>query len=170
MNNLITIRQMNPEDWNSIKDIYEQGLDSNISTFQTDCPSYEEWDSGHLEDCRLVAILDERIVGWIALSPTSKREVYRGVVEVSIYVDSSYSKQGIGSTLMNHLVKESEKKGYWSLYSSVIEENAASLSLHMKCGFRKIGYRERIAKDRFGNWHNTILFEKRSCDEPKEVK
>lgn len=162
MKDTILIREMVSNDWEQVKAIYQQGLDCNIATFQTLCPNYEEWDLGHLEDCRFVAVLNNNIVGWIALSATSKREVYKGVVEVSVYVDSHYSKQGVGTQLMEQLIKESESKGYWSLYSSVIEENMASIALHIKSGFRKIGYREKIAKDRFGNWHNTILFEKRS--------
>jgi phosphinothricin acetyltransferase len=162
MKDTILIREMVSNDWEQVKEIYHQGLDCNIATFQTTCPNYEEWDLGHLEDCRFVAVIGNKIVGWIALSATSKRAVYKGVVEVSIYVDSHASKQGVGTKLMEHLIKDSESKGYWSLYSSVIEENMASIALHTKSGFRKIGYREKIAKDRFGNWHNTILFEKRS--------
>lgn len=162
MNDKIIIREMVSGDWEFVKDIYQQGLDSNIATFQTTCPTYEEWNLGHLSDCRFVAVIQDKIVGWISLSSTSKREVYRGVVEVSIYVNSHYSKQGIGTKLMEQLIKESQEKGYWSLYSSIIEENVASITLHLKSGFRKIGYREKIAKDRFGNWHNTILFERRS--------
>lgn len=162
MNRSIIIRPMKREDGNFVMDIYQQGIDTNIATFQTECPTYGEWDSGHLNDCRFVAELNGNIVGWIALSATSKREVYHGVVEVSIYINTNYRNQGIGLILMNRLIVESEKLGYWTLYSSVIEENKASITLHKKSGFREIGYREKIAQDRFGKWHNTILFEKRS--------
>lgn len=158
----LSIREFTQDDWAFVKDIYQQGMDLNIATFQTVCPSFEEWDNGHLPDCRFVACYDGKVVGFAVLSPTSKREVYRGVVEVSIYLDLQYAKMGIGTKLFHHLIKASEEKGYWSLYSSIIEENKASIALHQKCGFRKIGFREKIAKDRFGNWHNTILFERRS--------
>lgn len=158
----ITIRELNRNDWNNIRDIYQQGLDLNIATFQTECPSYEEWNNGHLKDCRFGAIYENILVGFAVLSPTSKRDVYQGVVEVSVYVDSNYKNKGIGTSLLNHLIKEADQKGYWTLYSGIIEENVASIALHQTCGFRKIGYREKIAKDRFGNWHNTVLFERRS--------
>lgn len=160
--NKCVIRRMKESDWDRVSEIYTQGLETNISTFQTECPTYEEWDNGHLEDCRLVAVIDDVVVGWVALSPTSKREVYKGVVEVSLYVDNSYKNCKIGTTLLKTLLVDSEKKGYWSLYSSIIAENAASLRVHKNCGFREVGYRERIAKDRFGRWHNTILMEKRN--------
>ncbi|MFA9377254.1 MAG: N-acetyltransferase family protein [Lachnotalea sp.] len=166
MNNMIEsliIREFRPDDWNYIKDIYQQGLDTNIATFQTECPTFDDWDSGHLQDCRFVAVFDGKVIAFVVLSPTSKREVYRGVVEVSIYLDLQYTKLGIGTKLFNHLIKAAERNGYWSLYSSIIDKNVASIALHKKCGFREIGFREKIAKDRFGNWHNTILLERRSC-------
>lgn len=118
---------------------------------------------GDKTTCRFVAVFDGKVIAFAVLSPTFKREVYRGVVEVSIYLDLQYSKLGIGTKLLSHLIDAAERNGYWSLYSSVIEENVASIALHKKCGFREIGFREKIAKDRFGNWHNTILFERRSC-------
>lgn len=161
-NTSITIRDLNQSDWNDIKDIYQQGLDLNIATFQTECPNFEEWDNGHLADCRFGAVYENKLVGFAVLSPTSKREVYKGVVEVSVYIDSSFKNKGIGTRLLKHLINETEQKGYWTLYSGIIEENTASIALHQACGFRKIGYREKIAKDRFGNWHNTVLFERRS--------
>ena len=162
MNDLLTIRDFKEDDWKYVKEIYQQGLDSNIATFQTVCPSFEEWDDGHLKDCRFVAIYDGKVVGFAVLSPTSKREVYRGVVEVSIYLDLQYTYKGIGTKLFHHLIASAERGGYWSLYSSIIDKNTASIAFHEKCGFRKIGFREKIAKDRFGDWHNTILFERRS--------
>ena len=161
-NNLLIIREFTQDDWSFVKSIYQQGLDSNIATFQTLCPSFDEWNDGHLQDCRFVAVYEEKVIGFAALSPTSKREVYRGVVEVSIYIDMQHTNKGIGTTLFSHLINVAKENGYWSLYSSVIEENNASIALHEKCGFRKIGFREKIARDRFNHWHNTILFERRN--------
>jgi L-amino acid N-acyltransferase YncA len=160
--NKCLIRRMKELDWERVSDIYIQGLETNLSTFQTECPSYEEWDAAHLEDCRLVAVIDDQVVGFAVLSLTSSKEVYKGVAEVSLYVDSSYKNCKIGTTLLKTLIVDSEKKGYWTLYSSIIAENAASIRVHERCGFRQIGYREKIARDRFGRWHNTIIMEKRS--------
>ena len=58
---------------------------------------------------------------------------------------------------------ESEKQGFWSLYSAIIKENEASIQLHKKCGFRKIGIREKLAKMKStGKWHDVVLMERRS--------
>lgn len=155
------IREMNLNDWEQVSAIYLQGIERGTATFNTKCPSLEEWDNGHIDSCRFVAEEDGKVVGWTALSPTSSRCVYKGCVEMSIYIDNDYQGHGIGTALIERLVREAEKRGYWNILSTVISINTASIALHKKCGFREIGYREKIAKDRFGSWQNTTLFEKR---------
>ena len=145
------IREMNGNDWERVAEIYLQGIENGVATFNTECPSYEEWDSEHINSCRFVYVEDEKVVGWVAISPTSSRCVYKGSVEMSIYIDNDYQGRGIGTKLIKRLLCEAKKQGYWSIYSAVISINEASIALHKKCGFREIGYRERIAKDRFGN-------------------
>lgn len=103
-----------------------------------------------------------RLPVWAALSPTSSRAVYRGVVEASIYLDSKFRSLGLGTVLLSHLCDESEKQGFYSLYASIFETNKASYNMNLKSGFREVGYREKIAKDKFGNWQNTIIMERRS--------
>lgn len=156
------IRNMQPEDWNSASRIYQQGMDTNIATFQTSCPTYEEWDNSHLQNCRLVIVVDGAVAGWAALTSVSSRCVYAGVAEVSIYMDSLYAGKGLGAKLLNELIAQSEQNGIWTLQAGIMEDNAASIRLHEKCGFRMVGFRERIGCDRFGNWRNTVLMEKRS--------
>lgn len=155
------IRPMEIEDWGSIVEIYYQGIQSNIATFNISCPSYEEWDKGHIEECRFVAEYDGDVVGWAALLPTSSRECYKGVAEESIYIDNNHWGKGLGTKLLTVLLEESEKSGFWTIQAHIIQNNTASIRLHEKCGFRMVGYRERIAKDRFGMWRNTVIMEHR---------
>lgn len=156
------IREMRETDWDQVKEIYQQGMDTNLATFQTECPSYEEFDKSHLEDCRFVAVDGDIVVGWTALTAVSNRCVYRGVAEVSIYVRDSYKGKQIGTQLLNHLIAKSEEYGIWTLQSGIMEDNLPSIRLHEKCGFRMVGLRERIGKDRYGVWRNTVLMERRS--------
>ena len=153
---------MRDEDWWTVAEIYKQGLEEGTSTFNTECPSFAEWNEGHLRNCRFVFEEEGKVVGWIALSPTSSRCAYKGCVEMSVYVDRNYRGHGIGTALVNTIIREAEKDGYWSIYSAIFSINKASIALHKKCGFREIGYRERIAKDRFGKWQNTTLMEYRA--------
>ena len=157
-----TIDVMNPSDWQQVRHIYLEGINTGVATFQTEAPSWENWDKGHLDTCRLVARSEEKILGWIALSPTSGRSCYSGVVEVSLYVGDKCKGQGIGTALLNNLIKQSEEVGVWSLYCAIIRENNVSIAAHKKCGFREIGIREKVAKTADGVWHDVVLLERRS--------
>lgn len=156
------IREMTVEDWEQVRTIYVQGIRTGNSTFETDAPSWENWDLGHVGNCRLVACLEDKVVGWAALSPVSGRCVYSGVAEVSVYVSEDYSGKGIGQNLLSYLVRCSERNGFWTLQAGIFPENIASLSLHKKCGFREIGKRERLGRMKNGHWRDVVLLERRS--------
>jgi phosphinothricin acetyltransferase len=157
----VIIDQMKASDWEQVRAIYLEGIRSGHSTFETDAPSWEKWDEGHLQFARLVMRDGETVLGWAALSPVSKRHVYRGVAEVTVYVSEAVHGQGIGRALLEALIDESERNGIWTLQASIFPENTASVQLHLRCGFREVGCRERIAM--LNNiWRDTLLFERRS--------
>jgi L-amino acid N-acyltransferase YncA len=156
------VRAMRAEDWPAVARIYQEGMDSNLATFQTVCPSWEEWDAAHQKQCRLVITRGGDVVGWAALSPYSSRSVYCGVGALSIYIGAEARGQGVGKRLLTAMIASSEEAGFWTLQSGIMENNAASVALHTSCGFRMVGYREKIGKDRFGVWRNTLLMERRS--------
>lgn len=158
----VLIREMTQNDRIGVSEIYTYAIEEGGSTFTYRCPSYSQWDEEHHKDCRYVAEIDGNVTGWCALSPTSPKEAYSGVAEVSIYIAPSHRHKGVGTLLLEHLITESEKAGYWCLYVSIFSSNKQSIRLHEKCGFRLIGYREKIAKDIFGNWQDTTLMERRS--------
>lgn len=148
-------------DWESVRSIYLAGIATGQASFETEAPTWEQWNHFHLPAPRLVAVSNEKILGWAALSPVSARLVYAGVAEVSVYISSEMRGQGVGAALLEMLVKESEKNGIWTLQASVFPENVASISLHKSCGFREVGIRERIGKMK-GIWRDTVLLERRS--------
>jgi phosphinothricin acetyltransferase len=153
--------QMTASDWEQVRAIYVEGLREGNSTFETQAPSWEAWDEAHLKSPRLVMRADDKVLGWAALSPVSRRSVYSGVAELTIYVTESERGKGIGRALLEQLIEESEQAGIWTLQASIFPENVASIELHLKSGFREVGRRERIAKLN-GVWRDTILFERRS--------
>jgi phosphinothricin acetyltransferase len=155
------IREMQQIDGQRILEIYKLGLDTRNATFETQVPSWKDWDAKHLQNSRFVFEEHGRILGWATLSPVSAREAYKGVAEVSIYVDNDYNRKGIGSKLMERLISSSEENGIWTLFSSVFPENLATLKLHEKFGFRIVGTREKIAQH-YGKWRDTIILERRS--------
>jgi len=152
---------MLPAHWYEVKRIYEEGIATGNATFQTEAPTYEEWNRGHLTISRFVAVENEEIIGWAALTAVSSRCVYAGVAEVSVYVASSVRGKGIGNALLQALIKSSEENNLWTLQAGIFPENIASIKLHEANDFRIIGIREKIGKMN-GVWRDTVLLERRS--------
>lgn len=144
-----------------MKQIYESGIATGMATFETIVPSWEKWNNEHLVFGRLVAIDNNQVAGWAALSPVSGRCVYGGVAEVSVYVADNHKGKGIGKLLLQNLITESENNGIWTLQAGVFTDNIASVKLHEKVGFRVIGHREKIGKLK-GSWKDNYILEKRS--------
>lgn len=159
--NTISIRPMDATDWPTVSRIYEDGIATGFATFETSIPTYESWNVAHMTSCRLIAMEDEKILGWAALSPVSSRCVYGGIGEVSVYIGKESRGKGAGRLLLNALIKESEAEGLWTIQSGIFPENKGSIELHKKVGFRYIGKRERVGK-LDGEWKDNLLFERRS--------
>lgn len=157
----MAIVPMQREHWPQVRSIYAQGIATGHATFETEAPEWERWDATHNPASRLVATVDDRIVGWAALAPVSPRHVYRGVGEVSVYIAASERGKGLGRRLLERLTIASEEQQIWTLQAGIFPENVASLSLHLRCGFRRVGVREKIGQMR-GSWRNVVLLERRS--------
>ena len=157
-----TIATLGASDWPAVRTIYEQGIATGDATFETAAPSWEEWDAAHLERPRLVALDAGEVVAWAVVSPVSRRRVYAGVVEDSVYVAGSARGRGVGSALLSALVDEAEAAGIWTIQASIFPENLASIALHERCGFRVVGTRERIGRWH-GVWRDVVLLERRSA-------
>ncbi len=158
---LYRLEPMGEEDWEAVRGIYLDGIATGQATFETTAPDWPEWDRDHLPTCRLVARLGGQVIGWGALSPVSRRAVYAGVAEVSVYVAPASQGQGLGKELLAGLINASEDAEIWTLQSSIFPENLASLAIHNACGFRELGFRELVAK-LGGVWRDTVLLERRS--------
>lgn len=155
------IEPMTPDDWEQVRAIYEEGIRAGNATFETAAPTRGQWDKAHLPFCRLVARSGHKVLGWAALSAVSTRKAYAGVAEASVYITGSARGKGVGTSLQKELNSQSDACGIWTLQAVVFPENAASLALLKKCGFREVGRRERISK-LDGRWRDTILLERRS--------
>ena len=155
------VRDLRPGDWPEVARIFEEGIRTGVATFETEVPSWEEWDSAHLREHRFVAERDGRVVGWIALAPVSSRCCYAGVAEVSAYVGEEARGEGVGRALLARLIESSERGGIWTLETGVFPENGPSLALLQRFGFRVVGTRERIGR-MHGMWRDVTFLERRS--------
>ncbi len=155
------IKSITKDNFPEAMEIYRQGLETQIATFQNDTPTWEDWDKGHLDFCRISIFDNNKMLGWTSLTPVSSRCVYAGVAEVSIYIAKEERGKGIGKIVLTELIRQSEKNGIWTLQSGIFAENESSIKLHEKCGFRIVGYREKIGKKN-GVWKDNVLMERRS--------
>src|SRR5436309_957934 len=156
----VLITAMEPSDWPAVRSIFEQGIATGEATFETAAPSWDDWDRAHLAEPRLVAG-ESRVIGWAALTPVSPRAVYRGVAELSIYVDEATRGQGVGRALLAALIEASESAGIWTLQAGMFPENAASMALHLACRFLVMGTHQRLGCMGY-RWRDVVLLERRS--------
>jgi L-amino acid N-acyltransferase YncA len=158
----VGIRELRATDWPAVSAIYGEGIETGDATLECGIPSWLEWDAGHRSDCRLVATRGDEVIGWTALSGYSGRAVYSGVAWESVYVAARARGSGVGRLLLEVLIERSEAAGIWTLLAGVQIENAASLALHERAGFRRIGLQERVGRDPTGRWRDVVLLERRS--------
>jgi len=164
----MTIETMTPDDWPDVRRIYAEGMTSGDATFETEAPEWPAFDAAHRRDCRLVARLNGNVVGWVALAPYSRRNAYKGVAWESVYVTQEARGRGIGRALLDAVVAASEQADVWTLLAGVMVENAASLALHERAGFRRIGVQRKIGMDATGRWRDVVLLERRIGDHEVE--
>ena len=156
----VLIRDLEPLDWPEVARIFADGIRSGNATFELEPPSWDAWTAAH-SDIRVVAELDGRVVGWAALAPRSERHCYRGVAESSVYVEEDAQGRGVGRALMDVVIARAEAAGLWTLEAGIFPENKASLRLHLGCGFRLVGVRERLGEVN-GEFRDVLLLERRS--------
>ena len=157
----LMIDNMQVSDWEQVRSIYLEGIATGHATFETSAPEWSRWDADHLTEPRLVYRDGAKVCGWAALSRVSGRCVYAGVAEVSVYVAGDCRGRGLGRELLTALVERSELAGIWTLQAGIFPENRASIELHIKCGFRQVGTREKLGQ-RSGVWRDVALLERRS--------
>lgn len=159
----VSVRPMEAHDFDAVRRIYAEGIDTGLATFETTVPECAELDRKWLPDHRWIAEADGAVAGWAAAAPTSARPCYAGVAETSLYVGADFRGRGIGKALIHRQVTAADAGGLWTLQAGVFPENQASLALHRSAGFRILGVRERIAR-LDGEWRDVVFLERRRAD------
>jgi phosphinothricin acetyltransferase len=155
---------MEPADWPAVHRIYADGIATGDATLEREAPDWDHFDRSHRHDCRLVARVEPGgpAIGWVALTAYSARRVYSGVAWESVYVAEDHRGRGVGRALLEAVVKSSEKARFWTLLAGVMIENEASLALHERCGFERVGVMRAMGRDAAERWRDVALLERRS--------
>ena len=158
------VRPARIDDAVAVADIYNQGILTRAATFETR-PRTAADRLGIIEQgsSRFPILVAEgehgEILGWVALSEHSPRDCYRGIAECSVYVEESHRGRGVGTKLMEAMIREARALGYWKLISRVFLTNEASRALCLSAGFREVGVLERHARlDR--HWLDVLIVER----------
>jgi len=132
----VSIDSMEERHWDSVRSIYQAGIDTGHATFAASPPaSREVWQRDHLNEFSVVAIEGKTVVGWASLAPVSGRCVYSGVAEVSVYVDPAAAGRGVGTQVLAALWLRRISPGCLSASRTPrIKRRCASFSKRMERG------------------------------------
>lgn len=164
----LSFAPMTEADWPDVHRVYAEGIATGVATFESAPPaSWEDFIRPKVAACALTARdATGALAGWAVLTPVSSRTVYRGVAEASLYIGAAHRGQRVGDALMRKLIAVSEAHGFWTLQSATFPQNAASLALQQRHGFKIVGIREKIGRMTHGplagQWCDTLLLERRS--------
>jgi L-amino acid N-acyltransferase YncA len=159
----IQIRTARVEDAAAIAEIYNQGIEDRVATYETRRRSAEDQDAwlrsiaGHYP--AVIAQINGEIIGWAGAGPYRDRECYRGIGEFSMYVRRGWRRRGVGGLLLVGLITEAERLGLWKLLSRIFTFNEASRALCRKHGFREVGVYEKHAR-LDGRWLDVVIVER----------
>jgi phosphinothricin acetyltransferase len=156
-------RVAGPHDAAAIAEIYNQGIEDRVATFETEPRTAESVRTVlRSNDSRYPAVVvigADRVLGFAWTSEYRPRDAYAGVAEFSVYVARSARGQGVGRLAMEALLTEAERRGLWKLVSRIFPENAPSRRLCAALGFREVGvYRRHGQLD--GRWMDCVIVER----------
>jgi L-amino acid N-acyltransferase YncA len=159
----VHIRTASADDAAAIAEIYNQGIEDRVATYETRRRSAEDqraWLQS-IAGCypAVVAQIDGEIIGWAGAGPYRDRECYRGIGEFSMYVHREWRRRGVGNSLLAALISEAERLGLWKLLSRIFPFNEASRALCRKHGFREVGVYEKHAR-LDGQWLDVVIVER----------
>jgi L-amino acid N-acyltransferase YncA len=144
----------------AIATIYNQGIEDGLATFETEPRRATDIQAWLAEGLPLVVAEDDGlVVAWAVAHPYRARQAYAGIGEFSVYVERAARDRGLGRLVVQALIEECERRGYWKLLSRVFPENESSLKLCRALGFREVGiYRRHGKLD--GSWRDCVIVER----------
>ncbi|MGE0439331.1 MAG: GNAT family N-acetyltransferase [Gemmatimonadales bacterium] len=147
------LRAMRAADWPAVKSIYEAGLAEQAPTYRNVHPDRDAWVHAH-PGPQLVATLAGAVVGWAALGRLPAAT--DADPAAAVYVAEAYRGRGLGALLLDELLAAARDAGLVPVFASVFTNNAASLRLLDRAGFRRFRTEPR-PPDFNGNWLETEL-------------
>jgi L-amino acid N-acyltransferase YncA len=147
-------------DAEAIARIYNEGIEDRVATFETR-PRTAADVQGWFDGVHPIVVAEDegRVLAFASTSTYRPRDCYAGIAEFSVYVAREARGRGAGRAVMQALIAEAERAGFWKLVSRVFPHNTASLGLLRSIGFREVGRYEKHGK-LDGEWLDVVIVER----------
>jgi len=157
----LSARLATPVDARAIGEIYNQGIEDRVATFETAARSTADVEAWFNDRHPIVSVIDMDgvVVGYAATFPYADRCCYAGIAEFSVYVRRDHRGKGVGAVAMRALISAATAAGFSKLMSRVFVENQASRALLASMGFREVGVHEKHGK-LDGVWRDVVAVER----------
>lgn len=169
--NSVTLRRATTADAAACLAIYRPVVETTATSFEAVPPTIEEFATRIEKSLSawtwLIAEEEGRCVGYAYGHSHRERAAYRWSVEVTIYVDSSRQRQGVGRRLYERLFVDLAELGYCNAYAGVTRPNEASMALHRGVGFEYIGTFRSVGR-KFDRWHDVAWFQRKLREAPSD--
>lgn len=149
----------------AITAIYAREVRDETASFELEPPACEEmtrrWRGVRARGCPyLVAELDGRVAGYAYAGEYRARAGYRYTVECSVYVARWAQRRGLGGALLTRLIDESAAAGMRQMVAVIGDSaHAASIALHERAGFRRVGVLEAVGR-KFDRWLDSVIMQR----------
>ena len=107
-----------------------------------------------------------KVIGYAYASRHRERPGYRWSVDISVYIDASWHRRGVGRALYGELLPTLRRQGFVNVYAGIAIPNAGSVGLHESIGMRLIGVYDKVGY-KFGEWPDVAWYGMR-LSEPTE--
>ncbi|MEY4093331.1 MAG: GCN5-related N-acetyltransferase [Acidobacteriota bacterium] len=156
----LTTRAATPDDADRIAQIYNEGIEDRVGTFETRLRTPDDV-RGWFDGRHPIVVAEQQgtIVAWASTSSYRARECYAGIAEFSVYVARNGRGRGAGTVAMHALITAARDAGYWKLLSRIFIENTASRTLMKSVGFREVGIYEKHGR-LDGVWKDVVIVER----------
>jgi len=162
-----TLRLAHPDDAAAVRRIYAPYVEETAVTFATTPPSVDELETKLTKTLEqypwLVCERGGEVVGYAYAGPLRERDAYQWTTELSVYVDADAQGVGLGRRLYEALLTVLDRQGYASAYGVVTLPNPASVALHERLGFERVGLFDDVGY-KHGAWHDVGWWRRRLTD------
>jgi L-amino acid N-acyltransferase YncA len=146
----LTHRLARRDDLAQIVEIYNSTIASRMVTADTHPVSVESriaWFEQHTQPNRPLWVVEvqHRVAAWLSVSTFYGRPAYDRTVELSVYVDSSFRRQGAAGYLLQQALEHAPSLGIDTVLGFIFRHNGPSLALFHRFGFTRWGHLPRIA-------------------------